>query len=78
MVDVQLLQDTIKKSGMTTTAICRKSGIVRQTLYNRYNEPQYFTLDEVDALKKVLHLSARECIRIFFTSRAENNSAKEG
>lgn len=78
MVDVQLLKDTIKKSGMTTTAICRKSGIVRQTLYNRYNEPKYFTLDEVDALKKVLRLSARECIRIFFTSRTENNSAKEG
>ncbi len=66
LVNVKLLQDRIEESGMTTTAICKKTGILRQTLYNRYKEPQFFTIKEVNALKDVLRLSEREYKRIFF------------
>lgn len=66
MVNVELLKSTIKNSGMTTVAVCRKSGILKQTLYNRYKRPQDFTMDEVGKLKDVLQLSEREYKRIFF------------
>lgn len=71
MVNVQLLQDKIKETGMTTTAVCRKTGILKQTLYNRYKDPEGFRMFEVDALKDVLHLSEREYKRIFFAKDAE-------
>ena len=71
MVDVNLFRKTIKDSGMTTTFICKKSGIVRQTLYNRFERPGLFTIDEIVGLKKVLRLSADDVEKIFF---AENDN----
>lgn len=66
MIDVQLLQQTIKDKGMTTVAVCRKSGILKQTLYNRYNNPDGFKVVEINALKDALHLTEREYKKIFF------------
>ena len=66
MVNVKLLQDKIKELGMTTTAVCQKTGIIKQTLYNRYKHPDNFRMYEVLALKDVLHLSEREYKKIFF------------
>lgn len=71
MVDVNLFRKTIKDSGMTTTFICKKSGILRQTLYNRFERPGMFTIDEIVGLKKVLRLSADDVEKIFF---AENDN----
>lgn len=71
MVDVNLFRKTIKDSGMTTTFICKKSGILRQTLYNRFERPGLFTIDEIVGLKKVLRLSADDVEKIFF---AENDN----
>lgn len=65
MVNVAMLQDKIRESGMTTTAVCKKSGIVRQTLYSRYENPN-FTLEEINALKKTLRLTQRDVHKIFF------------
>lgn len=71
MVDVNLFRKKIKDSGMTTTFICKKSGILRQTLYNRFERPGLFTIDEIVGLKKVLRLSADDVEKIFF---AENDN----
>ena len=65
MVNIELLKSKIKDSGMTVTAICEKSGIKRQTLYKRYENPK-FTIPEVDALSKTLHFSKRDINNIFF------------
>lgn len=65
MVNVQLLKDKIKESGMTTVAVCEKSGILRQTLYNRYDKP-CFTVDEIMGLKKALRLTSGDIHKIFF------------
>lgn len=65
-VDVKLLKDKIKKSGMTTTFVCKKSGIIRQTLYQRYAKPNHFTIDEIDGLKKTLQLTEDDVTDIFF------------
>ena len=35
MADIEALKDKIKDSGMKMTSIAEKSGIVRETLYNR-------------------------------------------
>ncbi len=66
MIDVLLLQQTIKEKGMTTVAVCRKTGILKQTLYNRYKNPDGFKVVEINALKDVLHLTEQEYRRIFF------------
>lgn len=70
MVNVQLLKDKIKESGMTTVAICEKSGIVRQTLYSRFENPN-FTLKEIEGLKKTLRLSSRDVNRIFHAQNVQ-------
>lgn len=65
MVDIQLLRDKIDESGMTVKAVCEKSGIVRQTLYKRYDNPN-FTVEEINGLKKTLRLTQKDVYRIFF------------
>lgn len=67
MVDVNLLKEKIDESGMTMVAICEKTGILRQTMYNRLDDPA-FTVDEVNALRKVLRLSKADVSKIFFAT----------
>lgn len=70
MVNVQLLRDKIDESGMTVLAICDKSGISKQVLYNRFKNPK-FTVDEIQGLTRTLQLTAGEMRKIFFTSKVE-------
>lgn len=70
MVNIEMLKQKITDSGMTTTAVCEKSGITRQTLYNRYKYSD-FTLAEVDALKSTLRLTASDVRKIFFANKVE-------
>ena len=65
MVNIQLLKDKIRESGMTTVSVCKKSGILRQTLYNRYDNPN-FTIDEINGLKQALNLKWTDVKHIFF------------
>lgn len=67
MVDVNLLKEKIDESGMTMVAICEKTGILRQTMYNRLDDPA-FTVDEANALRKVLRLSKADVSKIFFAT----------
>ena len=73
MVNVVLLKDKMKATGMTTTFICNKSNILRQTLYNRFINPDLFTVVEVDSLKKTLRLSTDEVNEIFFANDVESH-----
>ena len=66
MVNIELLQDAIKDSGMTVLAVCEKAGISKQTLYNRYKNPK-FTVDEVLGLKQALRLTSGEVNKIFLS-----------
>ena len=65
MVNVQLLKDRIKESGMTTLAVCEKSGISKQVLYKRFKKPN-FTCEEALGLKLALRLSTPDFNTIFF------------
>jgi predicted transcriptional regulator len=67
MVRLDLLRDHIEESGMTITAIARKSGISRQTMYNRIYGKSEFKASEIVAICKVMHLTDKERDLIFFS-----------
>ena len=66
MPDIDLLKQKIEDSGMTMVAISAKSGIVRETLYNRLNGKGEFNASEMTGLARALKLSNRERDAIFF------------
>lgn len=78
MTDFDLLKEKIKDSGMTMVAIAKKSGILRETLYNRLNGVGDFTASEMLALSDVLRLSNKERNAIFFARKVELNATMKG
>lgn len=64
MTNVIALKKRIEDSGMSMTYVAEKSGILRETLYNRMKTGD-FKLSEICALSKVLNLSRDERDNIF-------------
>ncbi len=64
MANIELLKEKINDSGMTITAIADKSGILRETLYNRMKSGNFYA-SEITALTKVLRLTRKERDEIF-------------
>lgn len=73
MANIELLRVAIFKSGMTVSSIAEKSGILRETLYNRMNKGD-FKASEIAALTSVLGLTKKERDLIFFAKESEFNS----
>ena len=71
MTDLKLLKNIIDDSGMTMVAISQKTGILRETLYNRLNGKGEFTASEIVSLSKVLNLSSADRAEIFFGEKVE-------
>lgn len=71
MTDFALLKEKIKETGMTMKAIAEKTGILRETLYNRLNGKGEFSASEIIALSKVLSLSNEIRDEIFFGEKVE-------
>lgn len=67
MADINMLRDVIKESGMTIVAISEKSGICRQTLYNRMDGVGEFTASEIVGLTRALKLKKSVRDKIFLT-----------
>lgn len=65
MPNIELLKEKIKESGLPMTVISRRSGIVRETLYNRLAGTGDFTTSEVIGLTKALSLTKTERDQIF-------------
>lgn len=65
MPDIKMLKDKITDSGMTVKAVAEKSGILRETLYNRLKGVGEFTASEIVSLSNVLDLSQTERDDIF-------------
>lgn len=65
MPDMKMLKDKITDSGMTVKAVAEKSGILRETLYNRLKGVGEFTASEIVSLSNVLNLSQTERDDIF-------------
>lgn len=71
MTDFVLLEKIIKSSGMPMTTIAARSGIKRETLYNRLKGVGDFTASEIVALTKVFKLTKAERDSIFFANKVE-------
>lgn len=69
MTDIEKLKEVIEKSGMTMKAIAEKSGIIRETLYNRLAGKGEFTASEIVGLTHALHLDNDQRDAIFLQSR---------
>lgn len=69
MADIELLKNKIESSGMTMSSVAKKSGIARETLYNRLNGIGEFTASEIVGLSKTLRLSVEERDQIFLNEK---------
>lgn len=68
MPNLELLQEKISDSGMTMVSIAKKSGISRETLYNKLKGQGEFKASEIIGLTKALRLSTEDRDTIFFDS----------
>ena len=70
MVDMKALTDKINDSGMSFKAVAEKSGMLRETLYNRLKGLGEFKASEISSLQATLHLTTKETK--FFLKRIVN------
>lgn len=73
MTNTSALRKCIKNRGMSITFVAEKSGILRETMYNRLKTGD-FKISEITALSSVLNLSRDERDDIFFATNSEFNS----
>ena len=66
MLNADLLRNKIRENGMTIVFISEKSGILRETLYNKMAGKGEFKASEIQALARVLKLTKGERDAIFF------------
>lgn len=66
MPDIDALKKKISDSGIPMTTIAKRSGIIRETLYNRLSGIGEFTASEIVGLTETLRLSKTEREQIFF------------
>lgn len=76
MTDIDELRKCIARRGMSITFVAKKSGILRETLYNRMKSGN-FKISEISALSQVLDLSRDERDNIFFAVNSELKSTEE-
>lgn len=74
MVNIDLLKFRIEDSGMTMVSLSKKSGITRETLYNRLNGIGEFTASEIVGLSNALKISKKDRDDIFFGNEVEFNA----
>lgn len=71
MTDIVALKQKMSDSGMTVVAISNKSGILRETLYNKLKGRGEFNASEMLSLSNVLGLTNDERVAIFFAQEVE-------
>lgn len=65
MLNTKLLEKRIDDSGMTMVAIAEKTGILRETLYNKLKGSSEFKASEISSISRVLGLSSSDRDAIF-------------
>ena len=66
MVNVEKLIDKIESKGITIFKLAKVIGVNTSTVYRRFNNPDTFTIREVNCIVKLLCLSSSEAVAIFF------------
>lgn len=72
-----LLNEAIKGSGITISALANKMGISRAALYAKLNGERSFDQGEIMSLKTILHLGDDQFLQIFFDNDVDILSTKE-
>ena len=76
MPDIVMLRKRMDESGMTVKAIAEKSGMLRETLYNRLKGTGEFTASEIVSLSNTLHLTVSERDAIFLVKKLNKMQLK--
>ena len=76
MLNTKLLEKRIDDSGMTMVAIAEKTGILRETLYNKLKGSSEFKASEISSISRDWGLSSSDRDAIFFENGGELNSTK--
>ena len=76
MVNVNKLKEKIQEIGIPIVVLAEKSGISRETLYNRFEKPNSFKASEIHSLTIILGMTQEERDSIFFANDSECNSRK--
>lgn len=76
MVDIEKLKKEMKETGLSMTVIAKKSGIIRETLYNRLNGIGEFTASEIIGLSRALRFDRNKREDIFFNENVDYKSKK--
>ena len=71
MNSAEKLMKKADESGITLTALAEKTGICRQTFYNRAAGKGDFTASEINAITAAMRLTRDERDDIFFTQEVE-------
>lgn len=66
MINTELLQEKLNKSGFTMTFVAKELGISYQALLDKVNNKREFTYGEIISLGILLHLTGAEVDQIFF------------
>lgn len=66
-MDMELLEKKIEGSGLKKVFIAEQIGIDRASLRNKMIGKTEFTMSEIGKLCKVLNLTDKEKVKIFFT-----------
>ena len=64
----QRLKQAIDESGITITALAKKVGISRESMYNKIENKTEFTVSEIGLISSALHLSNEARDAIFFNA----------
>ena len=73
MTDIDSLKEAIRRSGISLTFLAQKTGVSRETLYNRFQSGD-FKLSEIEAITKALQLTREQRDEIFFSQAGECDS----
>ena len=75
-MDYAALERVVKDSGLKKSAIADKIGTNRTSFYLKLNGEREFSHSEILMLKKVLQMTDRDFMKIFFDERVEKCSTK--
>jgi predicted DNA-binding protein (UPF0251 family) len=69
MTNVLILKGKLAENNITQEAVADKMGITRSTFYRKMKENgKSFTVEEVHKLVKILSLTTKDVMKIFFAS----------
>lgn len=66
MVNSEKLKEKIDETGVSISHLARKSGMTRESFYNKMNNETEFKVSEMLKISKALNISFEEREEIFF------------